>query len=78
MKSIFLARKLKLKPWGLLYDIPTYPSDSDSVGFMTPLSTQIFDFHHHKHSYDSDSDFVASENQPKVLKLLKLELECQG
>ena len=45
---------------------------------MTPLSTQIFDFHHHKHSYDSDSDFVASENQPKVLKLLKSELECHG
>ena len=52
-------------------------SDFDSVVFMTPLSTQIFDFHHHKHSYDSDSDFVASENQPKVLKLLKSELQCQ-
>ena len=44
---------------------------------MTPLSTQIFDFHYDKRSYDSDSDFVASENQPKVLKLLKSELECQ-
>ena len=42
---------------------------------MIPLSTQIFDFHHHKHSYVSDSDFVTNENQPKVLKLLKSELE---
>ena len=44
---------------------------------MIPLSTQIFDFHYDKRSYDSDSDFVTSENQPKVLKLLKSELECQ-
>ena len=55
----------------------SYSSDSDSVVFMTPLSTQSLDFHHQEHSYDSDSDFVASENQPKVLKLLKSELECQ-
>ena len=48
----------------------SYSSDSDSVVFMTPLSTQSFDFHYHKRSYDSDSDFVTSENQPKVLKLL--------
>ena len=39
-------------------------SDSDSVEFMTPLSTQILDFHYHKRSYNSDSDFVAIENQP--------------
>ena len=45
---------------------------------MTPLSTQSFDFHYHKRCYDSDSDFVTSENQPKVLKLLKPELECHG
>ena len=56
----------------------SYSSDSDSVVFMTPLSTQSFDFHYHKRSYDSDSDFVTSENQPKVLKLLKPELECHG
>ena len=53
----------------------SYSSDSDCVEFMIPLSTQIFDFHHHKHSYVSDSDFVTNENQPKVLKLLKSELE---
>ena len=45
---------------------------------MTPLSSQIFDFHYDKRSYDPDSDFFASENQPKVLKLLKSELECHG
>ena len=44
---------------------------------MIPISTQIFDFHYEKRSYDSDYDFVASENQPKILKLLKSELECQ-
>jgi len=52
-------------------------SHSDSVGFITPLSTQSFDFHYHKRSYDSDSDFLTNETQPKVLKLLKSELECQ-
>ena len=40
----------------------SYSSNSDSVVFMIPLSTQSFDFHHQEHSYDSDSDFVASEN----------------
>ena len=45
---------------------------------MNPLSSQIFDFHYDKGSYDSDSDFFASENRPKVLKLLKSELECHG
>ena len=54
----------------------SYSSNSDSVVFMIPLSTQSFDFHYHKRSYDSD--FVASENQAKVLKLLKSELECHG
>ena len=29
-------------------------SNSDSVEFLTLLSTQIFDFHYHKRSYDSD------------------------
>ena len=67
-----------MKPLGLIrYWKRSYSSDSDSVELMIPLSTQIFDFHYDKRSYDSDSDFVASENQPKVLKLLKSELECQ-
>ena len=65
--------KLPLRKWKR-----SYSSDTDSVEFMIPLSTQSFDFHYHKRFYDSDSDFVTSENQPKVLKLLKSELECHG